>query len=301
MPRRGGAFPLIATTTNGRPIKLDGNPNVPGFNGKSDIFAQAAILDLYDPDRSQVVLKVNNGKAPIMKSSVDANGRTQDVVLGLNGAPAADARGKDYVEATMDDFWEELAIVRHYYQKNGGDGLAVLTEPCTSPTRERLRAELQKQFPKMVWAEYEPWTSQSPVGSAVYDFSQADVIVSLDCDFLGASDGTPQSIAGFAAGRKRLGKTQETMSRLYCVEGRLSLTGSMADHRLRVPSSSIGGIATLLASKLGGGLPTAIASRRSMTRPLTHGSPPWPPTYRKLGHGVWWFAVHSNRPVCMPR
>jgi MoCo/4Fe-4S cofactor protein with predicted Tat translocation signal len=228
MPRRGGAFPLIATTTNGRPIKLDGNPNVPGFNGKSDIFAQAAILDLYDPDRSQVVLKV---------------------------ADAAKTRGKDYVEGTIDDVWEELAIVRNFYQKNGGDGLAVLAEPCSSPTRERLRAELQKQFPKIVWAEYEPWTHQA--GAApIYDFSKADVIVSLDCDFLGASDGTPQSIAGFAAGRKRLGKTGETMSRLYAIEGRLSLTGSMADHRLRMPSSAIGGIATLLASKLGGGLPT---------------------------------------------
>ncbi len=49
MPRRGGALPLIATTYNGRPTKLDGNPNVPGFNGATDIFGQAAILDLYDP------------------------------------------------------------------------------------------------------------------------------------------------------------------------------------------------------------------------------------------------------------
>ncbi len=62
-----------------------------------------------------------------------------------------------------------------------------------------------------------------------------------------------QTIAGFAAGRRRLGKDGETMSRLYAIEGRLSLTGSMADHRLRVPSSGIGGVATLLAGKLGAG------------------------------------------------
>jgi molybdopterin-containing oxidoreductase family iron-sulfur binding subunit len=229
MPRRGGAFPLIATTYNGRPTKLDGNPNVPGFTGASDIFAQAAILDLYDPDRATTVLKASD---------------------------PAKTRGKDYVEATIDDAWQELAIVKNFYSKNGGDGLAFLAEPCTSPTRSRLRGELAKQFPKLVWAEYEPWTSQSPVGAAVYDFSKADVIVSLDCDFIGASDGTPQSINGFAQGRKRLGQTQETMSRLYVIEGRMSLTGSMADHRLRVPSSSIGGIVTLLASKLGNALPT---------------------------------------------
>jgi molybdopterin-containing oxidoreductase family iron-sulfur binding subunit len=231
MPRRGGALPLIATTYNGRPTKLEGNPNVPGFNGATDIFGQAAILDLYDPDRATTVLKL---------------------------ADPTKARGEkgEYIAGTIEDAWEELAIVRNAYQKTGGDGLAILAEPSTSPTRAGLRAELIKLFPRHVWAEYDPWASQSDVGAAVYDFSKADVIVSLDCDFLGNSDGTPQSIAQFAAGRRKLGKTQETMSRLYAIEGRLSLTGSMADHRLRVPSSSIGGIVTLLAAKLGNGLPT---------------------------------------------
>ena len=228
MPRRGGALPLIATTYNGRPTKLDGNPNVPGFNGATDIFGQAAILDLYDPDRATTVLKVTDPKV---------------------------TRGKDYIEGTIEDAWEELAIVRNAYLKTGGDGLAILAEPSSSPTRERLRAELAKQFPKLVWAEYEPWTHQAGA-IPVYDFSKADVIVSLDCDFLGNSDGTPQYVAQFAAGRRKLGKTQETMSRLYAIEGRLSLTGSMADHRLRVPSSSIAGIVSLLSSKLGNGLPT---------------------------------------------
>jgi MoCo/4Fe-4S cofactor protein with predicted Tat translocation signal len=260
MPRRGGALPLIATTYSGRPTKLDGNPNVPGFNGATDIFGQAAILDLYDPDRSQVVLKVNSMLRAVVKPQIDANGNTQDVTLTKDqvaSAAPSEARGKDYVEATLDDFWKELTDVRSTYQKNGGDGLAILAEPSTSPTCERLRAALTQQFPKVIWAEYDPWNTQAGAETRqTHDFSKADVIVSLDCDFLGSSDGTPQSIAGFAAGRRKLGKTQETMSRLYVIEGRLSLTGSMADHRLRVPSSSIGAIATLLASKLGGGLPT---------------------------------------------
>jgi len=224
MPRRGGAIPLIATCYNGRPTKLEGNPNVPGFKGTTDAIAQAAILDLYDPDRSKVVLKVNR----------DEKGNEQ--------------RGKDYYEGTMEDFWEEFAILRRDYLKNGGEGLAILTEPSTSPTRARLRAEVQKQFPKLLWAEYEPWKSNPFIS---YDLEKADVIVTFDADFLGAAEGTVQNIAGFAAGRRRLGKSQETMSRLYAIESRLSLTGSMADHRLRVPSSSIGGIASLLASKLG--------------------------------------------------
>jgi molybdopterin-containing oxidoreductase family iron-sulfur binding subunit len=221
MPRRNGAIPLIATTYNGRPTKLEGNPNVPGFNGSTDIFGQAAVLDLYDPDRSKVVLK-------------------------------AKERGKDYIEGTWEDFWEELAILRRDYLKNGGEGLAILAEPGNSPTRERLRQEVMKQFPKLLWAHYEPWSSFPLEGSqAIYNLEKADVIVALDADFLGASEGTIQTIAGFAAGRRRLGKTQETMSRLYAIEGRFSLTGGMADHRLRVPSSQIGAVVTLLAAKLG--------------------------------------------------
>ena len=130
MPRRGGALPLIGTTYNGRPTKLEGNPHVPGFNGATDIFGQAAVLDLYDPDRSKVVLK-------------------------------ATERGKDYADATWDDFWEEFAILRRDYLKSGGEGLAILAEPCNSPTRERLRQEVMKQFPKLLWAHYEPWSSQA--------------------------------------------------------------------------------------------------------------------------------------------
>jgi len=233
MPRRGGALPLIATTYNGRPTKLEGNPNVPAFNGSTDLFGQSAVLDLYDPDRSKTVLKATN-------------------------------RGMDYDEGTWDDFWEEFVILRRDYFKNGGEGLAILAEPSTSPTRERLRLELQKTFPKLLWAEYEPWSGNPSVS---YDLSKADVILSLDADFLGASEGTVQTIAGFAAGRRRLGKTQETMARLYCVEGRFSLTGGMADHRLRLPSSSIGAVATLLSSKLGASATAAPAGFAAFSDP----------------------------------
>ena len=226
MPRRGGAIPLIATTYNGRPTKLEGNPNVPGFNGATDLFGQSAVLDLYDPDRSKVILTASD-------------------------------RGKDYIEGNWDAFWKDFATLRTSYLASGGDGLAILAEPSTSPTRERLRLEVQKQFPKLLWAEYEPWAGNPSVS---YDFSKADVILSLDADFLGASEGTVQTIAGFAAGRRRLGKTQETMSRLYVVEGRFSLTGGMADHRLRLPSSAIGAFASALAGNLGAGLPGAAGS-----------------------------------------
>jgi len=220
MPRRGGAIPLIATCYNGRPTKLEGNPNVPGFNGSTDLFGQSAVLDLYDPDRSKVVLKIN-------KDSADSTG---------------------YVEQSWTDFWKEFADWKKGIAD--GAGVAILAEPSSSPTRERLRVEVQKQFPALLWAEYEPWSAGSGIS---YDLEKADVIVSLDADFLGASEGNVQTIAGFAAGRRRLGQTQEAMSRLYMIEGRFSLTGGMADHRLRMPSSYIGAVANLLASKIGTG------------------------------------------------
>src|SRR3979490_427961 len=83
-PRRRGAIPLIATTYNGRPTKLEGNPNVPGFNGSTDFFGQAAVLDLYDPDRSKAVLN-------------------------------AKERGKDYTEGTWDEFWKAFETLKKDY------------------------------------------------------------------------------------------------------------------------------------------------------------------------------------------
>ena len=227
MPRRGGAIPLIATSYNGRPTKLEGNPNVPGFNGSTDFLGQSAVLDLYDPDRSKVVLK---NDSPTSRADSDY------------------ATKANFSEQSWDDYWKEFTE----WKKTIGDGtgVAILAEPSTSPTRERLRGEVQKQFPNLLWAEYEPW-SAGPGNS--YNLDKADVIVSLDADFLGASDGNIQTIAGFAAGRRRLGKTQETMSRLYVIESRFSITGGMADHRLRLPSSYIGAVANLLASKIGTG------------------------------------------------
>ena len=216
MPRRGGALPLIATSYNGRPTKLEGNPLVPGYTGSTDILGQAAILDLYDPDRSKAILKAND-------------------------------RGHDYSEQSSDDFWNDFTTLTAAL--GGGEGVAILAEPSSSPTRERLRGEVQKKYPQLMWAEYEPWSADTSVS---YDLSKADVILSLDSDFLGTSEGTVQTIAGFVAGRRRLGKTQETMSRLYVVEGRFSITGGMADHRLRMPSSYIGAVANLLASKISG-------------------------------------------------
>ena len=189
---------------------------MPGFNGSTDLFGQSAVLDLYDPDRSKVVLKASD-------------------------------RGKDYTEQTLGRFLEGASTTaeddyRRRRRRAGHPGRAEHLAHARAPARRSAEAIPEAALGR-VRAVGRP-TPPSPTIS-----SKADVIVSLDADFLGASEGTVQTIAGFAAGRRRLGKTQETMSRLYVVEGRFSLTGGMADHRLRDASSSIGAVATLLAAQ----------------------------------------------------
>src|SRR5207302_1168665 len=117
MPRRTGAIPLIATTVDGRPIKLEGNPLHPASAGATDTFAQASVLDLYDPARSRRFVN----------------------------------RGKDSNRGEFDAYIDKL---RGQLGSNGGAGLAFLVEELSSPTRERLRTELEKAFPKRMWCDH---------------------------------------------------------------------------------------------------------------------------------------------------
>ena len=129
-----------------------------------------------------------------------------------------------------------------------GDGLAFLVEETHSPTRERLRAELEKTFPKMTWCVYEPALSdaQSYATRASFGenvrllprFDRADVILALDSDFLDCGEGDLASSRAFTS-RRRVNSANDSMNRLYVVENRFTLTGAMADHRLRLPASQI--------------------------------------------------------------
>src|SRR5215467_13788250 len=119
MPRRIGGIPLIATTVDGRPIKLEGNPLHPASNGATDTFVQASILDLYDPTRSKRFVQ----------------------------------KGK---QSSREEFEKHIEGLRKAVLSDGGDGVAFLVEETNSPTRERLRTELEKDFPGMRWCVYEP-------------------------------------------------------------------------------------------------------------------------------------------------
>ncbi len=222
MPARGSAVPLLVKAYDGRPIKIEGNPDHPDGNGGTDTFAQASILNLYDPDRAQRF--------------------TQN--------------GNEVLRAAALDF---LATTARQFAANGGAGVCFLQERSNSPSRARLQAVLRQKYPQARWFTYEPVDLEpaAPAAGSVagkplapyFRLDQAKVILSLDCDFIGAEEDTARHSRNFAKGRK-VSKPGDTMNRLYAVESLMTLTGINADHRLRVPSSQVIAVAAALAAQL---------------------------------------------------
>ncbi len=218
MPTRTGAIPLVAKSYEGRPIKLEGNSLYPGSTGGTDRYAQASILDLYDPDRAK-------------RFTHDGKTVSRDEALKV-----------------LDDLSKKFAA-------NQGEGLAFLAESSTSPSHARLQKIIAQKYPKAQWFTYDAIDSGIHQRAAtqafgqpvkpIFHFDKAKVILSLDCDFLGGEDDAHNHIARFAKSRKA---ENGEMSRLYAVESLFTLTGASADHRLRVPASLIQQIAGIIAS-----------------------------------------------------
>ncbi len=226
MPLRKSAIPLLAETHQGRPTKLEGNPTYTPHGGASSLLAQASVLDLYDPERA--IEHTQNGRK---LNVADVN----DLLAKLGAGHAAD----------------------------GGAGLAFLAEESSSPTRARLVAALKRRFPAAIWAEYDPIIDNTSALAAtaafgqnvkpLYRFAKAKRIVSLDADFLRADAENLYYTREFSKGRRVTSKEDaEAMNRLYVAESGFTLTGSMADHRLRLASSHMLGLAAALAVKITG-------------------------------------------------
>ncbi len=222
MPTRTGAIPLVVKSYEGRPVKIEGNSLYPGSNGSTDRYAQASILDLYDPDRAR-------------RFTHDGKTVSREEALGF-----------------LDSLSKKFA-------SNSGEGLAFLAESSTSPSRARLQQIIAQKFPKSQWFTYDAIDSGIHQRAAtqafgqsvrpIFNFDKAKVILSLDCDFLGGEDDAHNHIRKFAAGRK----AGEKMSRLYAVESLFTLTGASADHRLRQPAALIVKLAAeILAEVMGG-------------------------------------------------
>jgi molybdopterin-containing oxidoreductase family iron-sulfur binding subunit len=215
MPTRTGAIPLVVKSYEGRPVKIEGNSLYPGGNGGTDRYAQASILDLYDPDRAKHFKQ--DGKI-----------------------------------VSRDEALKFLDDLSAKFSANQGEGLAFLAESSTSPSRARLQKIIAQKFPKSKWFTYDAIDSGIHQRAAtqafgqpvkpVFNFDKAKVILSLDCDFLGGEDDAHNHIRKFAAGRK----AGDGMSRLYAVESLFTLTGANADHRLRVAASVVAQVAALI-------------------------------------------------------
>ncbi len=222
MPTRRSAVPLVVKAHESRPVKIEGNAEHPDSNGGTDTFSQASLLSLYDPDRA--------------------------MRFTYQGTTTERARVMDFLDSSARKF-----------TTNGGEGLCFLLEQSSSPSRERLLAAISKKFPQAQWFVYEPVNLDvgNSVASALagqpvrsrHHLDRAKVILSLDCDFIGAEQDAHRFIRDFARGRKLTGPG-DTMNRLYAVEGLLTQTGMNADHRLRVPTSTVVAIAAAIAAEL---------------------------------------------------
>jgi len=243
----GIATPLLVRSNEGRPTKVEGNPDHPSNAGSTatDIFSQASILTLYDPDRSQTPLYRGDTRA-----------------------------------------WTSfVAEIRGLIEKEGdglkakkGAGLRFLTETITSPSLAAQMKQILTDFPEAKWHQYEPVNRDNARAGAIaafgqdvnttYDFNNADRILSLGSDFLSAMPGTLRYARDYAARRKAADKSE--MNRLYVVESTPTITGANADHRFSVRPNQVGPWAGMVQSAItygpaaidaaGSNLPSEIAN-----------------------------------------
>jgi len=222
-PMSGVGTGVLVESHEGRPTKIEGNPNHPASLGATDAFAQASILTLYDPDRSQVVS--NAGRISTWNA---------------------------FLTAINDDLEAE--------RLSGGAGLRILTETVTSPTLANQFRQLLAKFPRAKWHQYEPVNRDNARAGArlafgdnvntVYRFNNADVILSMDADFLFTGPGSVRYARDFV-GKRRVRQDKTEMNRLYMIEATPSVTGSMADHRLALRPSEMPNFAAAIAAKIG--------------------------------------------------
>ncbi len=265
-PDPDGAVGLLVKTVMGRPVKIEGNPRHPGSLGAADRFTQASILSLYDPDRSQSVLQA--------------------------GRPSP---------------WSSFLAAIAAAKSRDGAGVRILTETVVSPT---LAAQLQAvldRWPKARWHRYEPVGRESVHEGARmifgreieprYHFDLADVVVSLDADFLDCGPGHLRHARAFADRRREAGGLR-SINRLYAIESSPSLTGAAADHRWTMPAGQIERTARTLARAVGVDLPpekepsipwvAAVAKdlRRRRGASLIAAGPGQPPAVHALAHAM---------------
>src|SRR5207248_7840066 len=236
----GIATPLLVRSNEGRPTKVEGNPDHPNNRSSvsepgavatgstaTDIFSQASILTLYDPDRSQT---------PLYRGETRAWTTFVAEIRGL------------------------IEDQTHGFKVTKGAGLRFLTETITSPSLAAQMKQILTDFPEAKWHQYEPVNRDNARAGAVmafgqdvntiYDFSKADRILSLGSDFLSAMPGTLRYARDYAAKRRISGDKAE-MNRLYVIESTPTITGANSAHRFAVKPSQLSECARFITAVVG--------------------------------------------------
>jgi molybdopterin-containing oxidoreductase family iron-sulfur binding subunit len=209
---------LLVTGYEGRPTKVEGNPTHPASLGATTVWAQADVLDLFDPDRAQTV---TTGGA--IKS--------------------------------IDDFWDALNLAIEPLKANGGAAFRILTEPINSPTLLAQLASVLQKFPAARWCIWDPLNRDDISGGEVIcDFSKTKIVVAFDSDFLYAHPYALRYARDFANSRRVIEPEGAGMNRFYAAEPTPTITGSNADHRIAVAARDILPLARRIAADLGIGV-----------------------------------------------
>ncbi len=231
LPLNGYGRGVIVTSVEGRPIKIDGNPRHPASLGATDVFAEATVLSLYDPDRAQ---------APFSSGRIQSWSAFEAALL-----PRVDrARARQ------------------------GQGLALLTGRVTSPTLIAQIEALLKALPQAKWYRFESLDDDAARSGALLAFGQpatilprfsdARVLLTLDADPLGP--GAQQVRFARDITTARQSRIPEQSLRIYTVEADWTLTGALADHRLALRPELVRSVAVQVARALGGSLPESAGS-----------------------------------------
>jgi molybdopterin-containing oxidoreductase family iron-sulfur binding subunit len=238
MTHAGASLGLLVETHMGRPVKVEGNPLHPAVPevmakanesapsdqlrfGATDAFAQAAVLSLYDPDRSQTVLR---------QGQID----------------------------TWESCYTELRRQLDELAPSGGEGLRILTEPVVSPTLAGQLQQVLTKFPSARWHQYEPIQDDNALLGARLAFGEdlsvvyrdpPDVVLSLDADCF--SDGPFRLQLARLLRSQYAGTQNPRLTRLYVVETSRTITGAVADHRLALSPPDVVRFAMSVAQSFG--------------------------------------------------
>jgi len=223
IPQTGVAVGTLVESHLGRPTKIEGNPEHPASLGATDAITQAAVLELYDPDRSQTLTYLGD----IRPWSAFLGAARE---LAASFAPAK------------------------------GAGFRILTGATTSPTLADQFHTLLQKYPQAKWHTYEPAARAAARAASIqafgepvntyYQLAHADVILSLDSDFLCTGPASVRYAADFAA-RRRVRGQQTEMNRLYVVESSATPTGAKSDHHLPMRAADIESFAAAIAAAIG--------------------------------------------------